>query len=259
VGFDPRRWQSTRSGSARITGDAEAIPAEFDDDLRQNWSRRQGAPKRPRVVVTVGAAPGITPELVRRWAEAMARHPRWHDLGMEGLLALGAHCHARGHDPSLPLEQALERRSPGLGQELAWALRGSRSRARLAVRAVFALHGARAPDLLDRNPLGLVDELLVALGIGPRQADRRSQGQSHGQTHGQSFGHSQGQSHRQRFSERPRDSREEALAVLGLERGASREAVKAAHRRLVKRHHPDMGGEVEAFRRIDAAYRLLIA
>jgi hypothetical protein len=197
----------------------------------------------------------MTPELVRRWAEAMARHPRWHDLGMEGLLALGARCHARGHDPSLPLEQALERRSPGLGQELAWALRGSRSRARLAVRAVFALHGSRAPDLLDRNPMGLVDELLVALGIGRRQADRRSQGQ----THGQSSGHSQGHSHRQRFSERPRDSREEALAVLGLERGASREAVKAAHRRLVKRHHPDMGGEVEAFRRIDAAYRLLIA
>ena len=255
MGFDPRRWQSTRSGSARITGDAEAIAADFEDDLRQNWSRRQGAPKRPRVVVTVGAAPGITPELVRRWAEAMARHPRWHDLGMEGLLALGARCHARGHDPSLTLEQALERRSPGLGQELAWALRGSRSRARLAVRAVFALHGARAPDLLDRNPLGLVDELLVALGLGHRQADRRSQGQ----THGQSSGHSQGHSHRQRFSDRPRDSREEALAVLGLERGASREAVKAAHRRLVKRHHPDMGGEVEAFRRIDAAYRLLIA
>jgi len=255
VGFDPRRWQSTRGGSARNTGQAEAIAAAFEDDLRQNWSRRQGAPKRPRVVVTVGAAPGITPELVRRWAEAMARHPRWHDLGMEGLLALGARCHARGHDPSLPLEQALERRSPGLGQELAWALRGSRSRARLAVRAVFALHGARAPDLLDRNPMGLVDELLVALGLGRRQADRRSQGQ----THGQSSGHSQGHSHRQRFSDRPRDSREEALAVLGLERGASREAVKAAHRRLVKRHHPDMGGEVEAFRRIDAAYRLLIA
>ena len=170
---------------------------------------------------------------------------------MEGLLALGAHCHARGHDPTLALEQALERRSPGLGQELSWALRGARSRGRLAVRAVFALHGARAPDLLDRNPLGLVDELLVALGIGPRQTDR----QSYGQTHDDAHGHS----NRQRFSERTRDSREEALAVLGLERGASRDAVKAAHRRLVKRHHPDLGGEAEAFRRIDAAYRLLIA
>jgi hypothetical protein len=251
VGFDPRRWQGTRTGSARITGDAEAIAAELHEGRRQSWSRPQPDPARPRVVVTVGAAPGITPEVVRRWAEAMARHPRWPELGMEGLPALGAHCRARGHDPTLPLEQALERRSPGLGQELAWALRGARSRARLAVRAVFALHGTRAPDLLDRNPQGLVDELLVALGLGPRQADRRSHGQSHGQSHGHS--------HRQRFSDRPRDSREEALAVLGLERGASRDAVKAAHRRLVKRHHPDMGGEVEAFRRIDAAYRLLIA
>ncbi len=36
-------------------------------------------------------------------------------------------------------------------------------------------------------------------------------------------------------------------------------AVKAAHRRLVKCHHPDMGGDAEAFRRINAAYQLLIA
>jgi curved DNA-binding protein CbpA len=35
--------------------------------------------------------------------------------------------------------------------------------------------------------------------------------------------------------------------------------VKAAHRRLVKLHHPDMGGDAEAFRRINAAYQLLIA
>lgn len=251
MGFDPRRWQGTRTGLARITGDAEAIAAAFEDGLRQSWSRGQPGPARPRVVVTVGAAPGITPELVGRWAEAMARHPRWPELGMEGLLALGAHCRARGHDPSLPLEQALERRSPGLGQELAWALRGARSRARLAVRAAFALHGPRAPDLLDREPMRLVDELLASLGLGPRQSDRRSQGQTRGE--------SQGQSNHQWFSERPRDSREEALALLGLERGASREAVKAAHRRLVKRHHPDMGGVAEDFQRIDAAYRLLIA
>jgi curved DNA-binding protein CbpA len=36
-------------------------------------------------------------------------------------------------------------------------------------------------------------------------------------------------------------------------------AVKAAHRRLVKRHHPDMGGDAESFRRINDAYQLLMA
>ena len=30
--------------------------------------------------VTTGAAPGITPQLVRQWGEALARHPRWREL-----------------------------------------------------------------------------------------------------------------------------------------------------------------------------------
>lgn len=37
-------------------------------------------------------------------------------------------------------------------------------------------------------------------------------------------------------------SREEALQVLGLEPGASREEIQAAHRRLIQRLHPDRGG-----------------
>jgi DnaJ-domain-containing protein 1 len=50
-----------------------------------------------------------------------------------------------------------------------------------------------------------------------------------------------------------------ALALLGLEPGASQAAIKAAYRRLAKSHHPDMGGDGEAFRRLEAAYRLLMA
>jgi DnaJ-domain-containing protein 1 len=57
----------------------------------------------------------------------------------------------------------------------------------------------------------------------------------------------------------PDRQRAEALIVLELSHGASLAAVKAAHRRLVKCHHPDMGGDAEAFRRINAAYQLLIA
>jgi len=57
----------------------------------------------------------------------------------------------------------------------------------------------------------------------------------------------------------PDRQRAEALGILELSSGASRAAVKAAHRRLVKLHHPDMGGDAEVFRRINAAYQLLIA
>ena len=46
--------------------------------------------------------------------------------------------------------------------------------------------------------------------------------------------------------------------MLGLAWGASRELIKTAHRRLVKQHHPDMGGEPEASRTVDAAYQLLM-
>ena len=57
----------------------------------------------------------------------------------------------------------------------------------------------------------------------------------------------------------PDRQRAEALILLELSHGASLAAVKAAHLRLVKCHHPDMGGAAEAFRRINSAYQLLIA
>jgi len=56
----------------------------------------------------------------------------------------------------------------------------------------------------------------------------------------------------------PRDPRSQALALLGLEPGASAASIKRAYRRLAKAHHPDLGGDVEAFRRLDAAYRSLL-
>lgn len=44
---------------------------------------------------------------------------------------------------------------------------------------------------------------------------------------------------------------------LGLDRTASAEAVKAAHRAAVKRDHPDRGGEPGRFDRIQRAYDVL--
>ncbi|GBU17363.1 MULTISPECIES: DnaJ domain-containing protein [Methylobacterium] len=48
-------------------------------------------------------------------------------------------------------------------------------------------------------------------------------------------------------------TQEEAYQVLGLERGASPESIRAAHRALMKRIHPDQGGSAERAARVNAA------
>ena len=53
-------------------------------------------------------------------------------------------------------------------------------------------------------------------------------------------------------------SREEALAVLGLSEGATGEEIKSAHRRLIQRMHPDVGGSAELAARINRAKDVLL-
>ncbi len=53
-------------------------------------------------------------------------------------------------------------------------------------------------------------------------------------------------------------TREEALAVLGLAEGASEEEIKAAHRRLIQRMHPDVGGTADLAARINRAKDVLL-
>ncbi len=109
----------------------------------------------------------------------------------------------------------------------------------------------------------MVEELLAA--IAELEAAARRQ---HQQAQREQQARSQQQADREREARRQlqaqqdqeaRRQRAEALILLELSHGASLAAVKAAHRRLVKCHHPDMGGDAEAFRRINAAYQLLIA
>ncbi len=53
-------------------------------------------------------------------------------------------------------------------------------------------------------------------------------------------------------------TREEALAALGLSEGATPEAIKAAHRRLIQRVHPDVGGSADLAARINRAKDILL-
>ena len=50
----------------------------------------------------------------------------------------------------------------------------------------------------------------------------------------------------------------EARALLGLEDGADRAAVISAHRRLIARNHPDVGGTDALARNLNAARDLLL-
>jgi len=51
----------------------------------------------------------------------------------------------------------------------------------------------------------------------------------------------------------------EARKLLGLDARADEEAIRAAHRRLIQRVHPDAGGSAELATRINAARDTLLA
>ena len=70
-----------------------------------------------------------------------------------------------------------------------------------------------------------------------------------------------GPDERQSEEPRPRSgamSRQEALDLLGLQGGADEDAIKAAHRRLMKQVHPDAGGSAHLAALINQAKDVLL-
>ncbi len=53
-------------------------------------------------------------------------------------------------------------------------------------------------------------------------------------------------------------TRQDALAVLGLAEGATPDEIRAAHRRLIQRVHPDVGGSADLAARINRAKDILL-
>lgn len=281
MGFDPRRWSSPPRQPRPVTSNLEGLLAENQalrqevQQLRRRLAQLERLDRHPRSADPTGAEPEapprVTVEQVRRWGERLARQSGWTELrsggddsGLRGLIEA---LNRGSFHPHLTLEQRLDRLAPRLGADLQQALAGPLTKKRLAVLAAFGLYGISASEWLEDDPARVVADLrqrqqrLERPGSQHRQGRRTRSDQraTDRQTHGQSHG----QHHHQAAAEQaPPDAdplRLEALQVLGLRWGASREAIKAAHRRLVKRHHPDMGGQAADFHRINAAYQLLLA
>ncbi|MGC6483736.1 MAG: DnaJ domain-containing protein [Synechococcus sp.] len=276
MGFDPRRW-SSEPRARQVTSNVETLLAENEAlrrEVRQlrlqlerlerlanrdpqpnynhgrHWQQRQ----------TVADPIHVSAQQVQSWGEDLAQQPGWSVLRQKGLVALVDQINRQSFHPQLTLQQRLDRLMPGLGRDLFKAIGRPLSKKHWAVLAAFALYGVRTREWLDEDPARVVAELRQRAVRGQngrrtrsdqRRTDRHSEQRTSQQTPPDPT---------QRVGAPPgADPRcVEAYVVLGLQWGASRADIKQAHRRLVKRHHPDMGGSAAAFHRVNGAYQLLI-
>lgn len=268
MGFDPRQW-SAQPRSQHVTSNVESLLAENEALRRevrqlrtrlQHLERQVDQPPAWRRPNQRSAQPDllVTSQHVLRWGELLAQQPGWSSLRAKGLEQLVETLNRQSFHPNLNLQQRLDRLLPGLGHDLYSALAGPMGKKHWAVLAAFALYGVRTSEWLDEDPRRVVTELrqrMMRRSGGRRtRSDQRASDRS---------GPWQGDSQREAASPggapRGMDARQlDDLAVLGLQWGATREQIKQAHRRLVKRHHPDVGGTAAEFHRINQAYQRLI-
>lgn len=266
MGFDPRRWTS-EPRARQVTSNVESLLAENEAlrrEVRQLRRRLESLERAARMEQRSSRTQSwtwpqepsadperVSPDQVQRWGDALGQQSGWSALRQKSLAALVDHLNRQSFHAHLNLQQRLDRLLPGLGRDLFAAIGQPATKKQWAVLAAFALYGVRTSEWLDEDPARVVADL--------RQRILRSEGGRRTRTD---------QRHTDRHSSTKQDGgapsgadprRVQAYAALELSWGASREQIKQAHRRLVKVHHPDMGGSAAAFHRINDAYQLLIA
>ena len=267
MGFDPRRWSSAAGPHRRqtVTSNVDALLAENDslrrqvlqlkrqlDVLRQrSWSQHPSrqqhssdAPRQQQREIT----PSVSTDQVERWGEALAHQQGWNTLRLNELEQLIGALNRASFHPHLNLQQRLDRLMPGLGADLFAATHKPVTKKRCAVLAAFALYGIRSREWLDEDPQRVVFELKSRQQSSQKNRRTRSD-QRASDRNSQSYG---------RANKSSEFSVGEALLVLGLKRGASQDSIKKSYRRLVKQHHPDLGGSVDQFRKVNEAYQQLM-
>ena len=254
MGFDPRDWSgASRPRRERVTSNVEALLAENDALRREvmQLTRELELLRRRHRQPPVAEPARISREQVVQWGEALAAQPGWSGLRQGALEALIVRLNRQSFPGHLTLQQRRDRLVRGLGTDLMSAVGGKATRKSTAVLAAFALYGVRASEWLDDDP----KRVMLDLQQQVQQSESRRRGRRTRTDHRRTDQRTTDQ----QTSDEPQGSRAAALAVLGLDPGASAEAIKQAHRRLVKQHHPDMGGSAEAFRRVNEAYQRLMA
>ena len=255
MGFDPRQWSSASQPSQRhrVTSNVESLLVE-NDALRHEVRRlraeveslrlRQSQEHRRQAADSCDETPavsGISASQIYAWGQTLSQQVGWSNLRLRCLSALIDRLNRNSFHPQLNLYQRLDRLIPGFGRELSSAMTGALTKKRAAVLAAFAFYGVRASEWLNEDPQRVVHELLN------RQETTRSGRRTRSD---------------RRSTDRRRsgslDARSMAHETLGLEPGASQQEIKQAHRRLVKQHHPDLGGSAETFCEINEAYQLLM-
>ena len=258
MGFDPRQQQRVTTNVDSLLAENDALRREVQrlnrelDRLRQRDQQDSNQSQS-----STGTPRRITDGQVLRWGQAMARQPGWIGLQSDGLERLIERLNSSGFPSRLTLQQRLDRLVSGLGTDLMAALASSPRKTRGAVQAAFALYGVRASEWLEEDPRRVVMDLCRRQEL---DADSGGSGQTEETRRGRRT-RSDRRSTDRRSPHRdvgPGGARSDALKVLGLEPGATQQMIRKAYRRLVKQHHPDVGGSKADFRRVHEAYQLLL-